>query len=216
MDLLVARHQPRDDDDMAALDNRLRFTCEVLEGVRKRVGPDFLVGIRLSADEDWDKGLTKRGKGIEICQRLKNSGLVDFLNIIKGHIEHDAPLARSHPRLGMRASPASGLRRRSPRTDEVSGVPRRPHQRCRDRAPCHRGRKARHGGHDPRPHRRPAYREEDRGKAASRRSAPASAPPIASTASTRAMRRCASTTRRPAARPPCRMSSHAADSRSRW
>ncbi len=94
----------REDDHNGSLDNRLRFTLRILKGVRRAVGPDFLVGIRLAADEAWDKGLTKAG-GIEICQRLKNSGLIDFLNIIKGHIEHDAPLADVIPVSGMKASP---------------------------------------------------------------------------------------------------------------
>jgi 2,4-dienoyl-CoA reductase-like NADH-dependent reductase (Old Yellow Enzyme family) len=87
-----------------SIDNRLRFTMQVLEAVRKAVGPDFLVGCRLTADEDWDKGLSK-ADGLEICHRLKASGLVDFLNIIRGHIEHDAPLAKVIPVAGMQAAP---------------------------------------------------------------------------------------------------------------
>jgi N-methyl-L-proline demethylase len=94
----------RDDEYNGSLDNRLRFAFTVLEAIRKSVGPDFIVGCRLVADEDWDVGLSKE-EGIEICQRLKNSGLIDFLNIIKGHIEHDSPLADVIPVLGMKASP---------------------------------------------------------------------------------------------------------------
>lgn len=94
----------RDDVYNGSLDNRLRFTMRVLEAVRKAIGPDFIVGLRLVADEDWDKGLSK-ADGLDICHRLKNSGLVDFLNIIRGHIEHDAPLAKVIPVAGMQASP---------------------------------------------------------------------------------------------------------------
>lgn len=94
----------RDDFYNGSLDNRLRFTFRVLEAVRKAVGPDFLVGCRLVADEDWDKGLS-RADGLAICHRLKDSGLVDFLNVIRGHIEHDAPLAKVIPVAGMQASP---------------------------------------------------------------------------------------------------------------
>lgn len=94
----------RDDLYNGSIDNRLRFTMRVLEAVRKAVGPDFLVGCRLVADEDWDKGLSK-AEGLEICHRLKASGLVDFLNIIRGHIEHDAPLAKVIPVAGMQAAP---------------------------------------------------------------------------------------------------------------
>jgi 2,4-dienoyl-CoA reductase-like NADH-dependent reductase (Old Yellow Enzyme family) len=87
-----------------SLDNRLRFTFQVLEAIRKSVGPDFIVGCRLVADEDWDKGLS-RAEGLEICRRLKDSGQIDFLNVIRGHIEHDAPLAKVIPVMGMKASP---------------------------------------------------------------------------------------------------------------
>lgn len=94
----------RHDEYNGSLANRLRFTMRVLEAVRKAVGPDFIVGCRLVADEDWDKGLSKQD-GLAICHKLKESGLVDFLNIIRGHIEHDAPLARVIPVAGMQASP---------------------------------------------------------------------------------------------------------------
>jgi len=40
-----------DGDYGGSLDNRLRFAFEVLAAVRKRVGPDFIVGVRYTADE---------------------------------------------------------------------------------------------------------------------------------------------------------------------
>ena len=79
----------RDDEYGGTLDNRLRFTGRVLEAVRDAVGPDFIVGIRMVADEDWDKGLAEE-QGVEIARRLVASGAIDFLNIIRGHIETDA------------------------------------------------------------------------------------------------------------------------------
>lgn len=94
----------RDDSYGGNLENRLRFGMEVLTAMRGRVGPDFIIGLRIAADEDWDKGLS-REEGIEICKRFRDSGLIDFLNVIKGHIEHDAPLAEVIPVSGMRASP---------------------------------------------------------------------------------------------------------------
>ncbi|HEV7245747.1 MAG TPA: NAD(P)-binding protein [Shinella sp.] len=94
----------REDEYGGSLDNRLRFSDMVLEAVRKAVGPDFIVGIRMVADEDWDIGLS-REEGIEIARRLAGSGKVDFLNIIKGHIDHDAHLTNVIPIQGMAASP---------------------------------------------------------------------------------------------------------------
>ncbi len=94
----------RDDQFGGSLDNRLRFSNLVIDAVRKRVGPDFIVGIRLVADEDWDKGLS-REEGVEIARRFAASGKVDFLNIIRGHIDNDAALTGVIPIQGMAASP---------------------------------------------------------------------------------------------------------------
>ena len=46
----------RGDEYDGTLDNRLRFTFQVLEGIRAAVGPEFIVGVRMVADEDWEKG----------------------------------------------------------------------------------------------------------------------------------------------------------------
>jgi 2,4-dienoyl-CoA reductase-like NADH-dependent reductase (Old Yellow Enzyme family)/thioredoxin reductase len=94
----------RDDEFGGSLDNRLRFSNMVLDAVRRAVGPDFIVGTRMVADEAWDIGLS-REDGIEIARRLAGSGKVDFLNIIRGHIDHDANLTDVIPIQGMAASP---------------------------------------------------------------------------------------------------------------
>ena len=94
----------RDDEYGGTLDNRLRFTWRVLEAIRDRVGPQFIVGIRMVADEDWKAGLS-REEGVEIARRLAGSGQVDFLNLIRGHIEHDAHLAKVIPIQGTPAAP---------------------------------------------------------------------------------------------------------------
>jgi 2,4-dienoyl-CoA reductase-like NADH-dependent reductase (Old Yellow Enzyme family)/thioredoxin reductase len=94
----------REDRYGGSLDNRLRFTHQVLEEIRKATGPDFIVGLRLVADEDWDKGLS-REDGLEICRRLVGGGRIDFLNVIRGHIESDAVLSKVIPIQGSPASP---------------------------------------------------------------------------------------------------------------
>ena len=94
----------RTDEWGGSLENRLRFTHAVLDAVRAAVGPDFIVGIRMVADEDWDKGLSK-AEGVEIAQLLAASGKVDFLNLIKGHIDTDAALSNVIPIQGMRSAP---------------------------------------------------------------------------------------------------------------
>ena len=94
----------RTDSYGGSLDNRLRFTFRVLDAIRRRIGPDYILGLRLVVDEDWDKGLTKED-GLEIARRLVATGQVDFLNVIRGHIERDAALLRVIPIQGMPAAP---------------------------------------------------------------------------------------------------------------
>lgn len=86
------------------LDDRLWFTMEVLRQVRARVGDDFIVGIRYTADEDKQGGITT-DDGIEISKHLKDSGMVDFLNVIRGHIDTDPGLVNVIPVQGMKSAP---------------------------------------------------------------------------------------------------------------
>ncbi len=87
-----------------SLDNRLRFTFDVLRAIRKRCGDDFIVGVRYTGDEALPGGLT-REDGLEISRRLKDSGMVDFLNVIRGHIDTDAALTDVIPVQGMASAP---------------------------------------------------------------------------------------------------------------
>ena len=87
-----------------SLDNRLRFAMAVLDSVRENVGPDFIVGMRMSLDETWRKGYDRR-EGIEIAKRFVATGKIDFINVIKGRIDHDRALTDIIPVAGMRASP---------------------------------------------------------------------------------------------------------------
>ena len=87
-----------------SLDNRLRFTFDTLKAIRARVGDDFIVGVRYTGDEELPGGLT-RADGLEISRRLKDCGMVDFLNVVKGHIDTDAGLTDVIPVQGMRSAP---------------------------------------------------------------------------------------------------------------
>lgn len=86
------------------LDNRMRMLMEVVQGMRQRVGNEFIIGIRYTVDEDLPGGVDK-AEGIEIGRRLKASGLVDFQNIIRGHIDTDPGLTDVIPIQGMKNSP---------------------------------------------------------------------------------------------------------------
>ena len=94
----------RDDEWGGSLDNRLRFGDRVIEAVRAAVGPDFVVGIRMVADEMKEHGLS-RDEGVEIARRVAASGRYDFINLIRGSIEHDAALTKVIPLAGMALAP---------------------------------------------------------------------------------------------------------------
>lgn len=87
-----------------SLENRARFTMEILAACRKRVGPDFLLGVRYTADED-EKGGIGAVEGIAIGKMLRDSGNVDFLNIIKGRIHTDPAMTDVIPIQGMTSAP---------------------------------------------------------------------------------------------------------------
>jgi 2,4-dienoyl-CoA reductase-like NADH-dependent reductase (Old Yellow Enzyme family) len=94
----------RTDDYGGSLENRLRLTLRVLDAIRMAVGPGLIVGIRLVCDERWEKGLS-REEGLAICRRLVATGQIDFLNVIRGHIETDAALLNVIPIHGMPSAP---------------------------------------------------------------------------------------------------------------
>lgn len=90
--------------DASTLDNRLRFAFDVLTACRERVGPKMLLGVRYVADEDAPGGIPVED-GVEMARRFKESGLVDFVNIIRGRIHTDAALTDVIPVQGMRSAP---------------------------------------------------------------------------------------------------------------
>ena len=87
-----------------SLENRLRFSMEVLQSIRERVGNEFLVGIRYTADEKMEGGIDAE-EGLQISRILKESNLVDFLNVIRGHIDTDPGLTDVIPVQGMPTAP---------------------------------------------------------------------------------------------------------------
>ena len=86
------------------LENRLRFPMDVLQTIRKRVGPDFIVGMRFTADEVQKGGITEE-EGLEITRILSATGQVDFLNVIRGRIHTDPAMTDVIPVQGMRSAP---------------------------------------------------------------------------------------------------------------
>ena len=94
----------REDEYGGSIDNRTKFSTLVIDEIRKAVGKEFIVGVRMVADEDWEKGLTKED-GLKIVKKIINTEKIDFLNIIRGHIDTDASLSKVIPTQGMRSNP---------------------------------------------------------------------------------------------------------------
>ena len=87
-----------------SLDNRLRFTFDVLRAIRKRCGDEFIVGLRYTGDQELPNGMTK-AEGMEVSHKLKDSGLVDYLNVVRGHIDTDPGLTDLIPIQGTKNAP---------------------------------------------------------------------------------------------------------------
>ncbi|MBY6059235.1 NADH:flavin oxidoreductase [Leisingera daeponensis] len=86
------------------LDSRMKLPMEVLQAVRDRVGNEFIVGLRYTADEAEAGGITPE-EGLEISKRLADSGMVDFLNVIRGRIHTDPAMTDVIPVQGMKSAP---------------------------------------------------------------------------------------------------------------
>ena len=98
----------RTDQFGGSLENRLRFGFMVLEEIRRRVGDDFIVGIRIAIDQNLEGGLS-RDDCLEIAQIHERSGLVDFLNLNFGRVDTEIDYVNLMP--GMSAPKATYLDR---------------------------------------------------------------------------------------------------------
>ena len=94
----------RDDEWGGDTEGRHRFGTAVLTAIRERVGPEFIVGIRMVIDETVDGGIDTN-MGLDTLQRFERACLIDFINVIRGHIEHESALTEVIPIHGMRSVP---------------------------------------------------------------------------------------------------------------
>lgn len=79
----------RDDEYGGSLENRLRLSLQVLERVRSALGPERILGIRMSSDELIPGGLTIEDE-LEIARHVVALGVVDYLSVSIGshHTRH--------------------------------------------------------------------------------------------------------------------------------
>jgi 2,4-dienoyl-CoA reductase-like NADH-dependent reductase (Old Yellow Enzyme family)/thioredoxin reductase len=89
-----------------ALTNRCRFGLMVYEEIRRQVGDDFSVGMRLPVEEDTKEGLSF-DECVKIAQIFESEGLVDFFNLMYGRIDTELSLAlNAMPGMGTPSAPA--------------------------------------------------------------------------------------------------------------
>lgn len=73
----------RNDEFGGSPENRLRFLREVLGAIRRRVGSEFVVGVRVSVGEHDPSGLDE-AVALDACVQLSRDGLVDYLSVTTG------------------------------------------------------------------------------------------------------------------------------------
>lgn len=103
MDSFWLPENQRDDGWGGNLEGRMRFSLEVLRAIRKAVGEDFIVGVRMVVEDDMPGGLG-REEGLTIAQTLVDHG-IDFISVIKGRIDSDVGIAKVIPGMGTPAGP---------------------------------------------------------------------------------------------------------------
>ena len=94
----------RTDKYGGTLNNRMRFSLEVLEAIRRQVGDDYIVGVRMSFDEDVEGGI-QFDEGLRIGEILVDTGMIDFISVIRGHVDSNAGMSNVIPNMGTPQAP---------------------------------------------------------------------------------------------------------------
>ena len=95
----------RDDAFGGSLQNRARFGMLVFDAIRKEVGADFIVGVRLSMHEGGDAGLD-RDECLRIAQLFEASGIIDYFNVMYGRMDTQLALTEQNmPGMGVTQAP---------------------------------------------------------------------------------------------------------------
>ena len=94
----------REDEYGGSLENRLRFGFELLEAVRREVGHDFIVGIRMPGDEMLEGGLNPEDC-LEIAKAHALHGHIDFISVVGGQASDYKSSARIWPTMWVPTAP---------------------------------------------------------------------------------------------------------------
>lgn len=82
---------------------RLEFPRRVVTAIRKAVGPELIVGLRLTFDERIESGL-RRAEALAAVRVLIEDG-IDFVSVIRGRVDTDKALVDTIPGMGMPSAP---------------------------------------------------------------------------------------------------------------
>ena len=85
----------RTDEYGGSEENRIRFPIEALKAIRKAVGDDFTVGVRITGDELQAGGLTLNDMK-RITPQLVAAGNLDYVNVSLGGYNVIAPMGTPH------------------------------------------------------------------------------------------------------------------------
>ena len=95
----------RDDEYGGTMENRLRFPLEVVAAIRAAVGDEFIVGMRMSFDEQRPDGSgIEPDEAIRMAAAFARAG-IDFFSVVRGRAETDIELAKAIPTMGTPANP---------------------------------------------------------------------------------------------------------------
>ncbi|MBC8066029.1 MAG: FAD-dependent oxidoreductase, partial [Chlorobia bacterium] len=92
--MLNSQWNTRTDEYGGPIQNRIRFMIETLQAMRKAVGPDLVVGVRLKAD-DMEQAGSDPTDYRYVIRRLEEEKLVDYVLLTGGDARlHHGPMAR--------------------------------------------------------------------------------------------------------------------------
>jgi 2,4-dienoyl-CoA reductase-like NADH-dependent reductase (Old Yellow Enzyme family) len=85
---LSPHHNQRTDEWGGTIENRMRFVIEVYKEMRKQVGAEFPIGIKLNS-ADFQRGGFSEEESMEVVQTLSEAG-IDLIEISGGNYEQPA------------------------------------------------------------------------------------------------------------------------------
>lgn len=94
-DFLSPATNRRNDEYGGSLENRARFATEIISGIKRSCGTDFVCGIRLGIEESLEGGY-KISEGLELAKMMEAAG-ADYISASLGHTGFgDTRLVETH------------------------------------------------------------------------------------------------------------------------